>query len=206
MAVIHQATITPTKDELIGPWLRTRPWWDGMDERGPVGTFRLDDPAGEVGIECFLFGSAEGSTLFVPVTYRGAELAGGETHLIGTMQHSVLGPRWVYDGCADPVFVATVANTILTGGRHAEQEVHRTDGTIAAREPTAIVRGTGTGDRPAPHLGSSVSPSDEERRTLVQTGGPTLAIARQVGVDLPAGPGLVGSFAGGDDLALATLS
>ena len=62
MAILHEATITPRKDELIGPWLRTRTWWDGEDERGPVGTFRLDDPAGEVGIECFLFGSSGGTT------------------------------------------------------------------------------------------------------------------------------------------------
>nr|WP_245617138.1 hypothetical protein [Knoellia subterranea] len=55
-----------------------------MAERGPVGTFRLDDPAGEVGMECFLFGSAGGSTLFVPLTYRGAPLAGAEQHLLGT--------------------------------------------------------------------------------------------------------------------------
>ncbi|KGN37892.1 hypothetical protein N803_12590 [Knoellia subterranea KCTC 19937] len=35
-------------------------------------------------MECFLFGSAGGSTLFVPLTYRGAPLAGAEQHLLGT--------------------------------------------------------------------------------------------------------------------------
>ncbi|WP_211253493.1 maltokinase N-terminal cap-like domain-containing protein [Knoellia subterranea] len=82
--MLHRATITPTKGELVEPWLPTRAWWDGIAERGPVGTFRLDDPAGEVGMECFLFGSAGGSTLFVPLTYRGAPLAGAEQHLLGT--------------------------------------------------------------------------------------------------------------------------
>ncbi len=85
MAIIHQATINPTKDQLVEPWLESRPWWDGVAERGPVGTFRFDDPAGEVGMECFLFGSADGSTLFVPLTYRGAALPGAEAHLLGTM-------------------------------------------------------------------------------------------------------------------------
>src|SRR3954454_6523277 len=108
MALLHEATISPRKDELVAPWLRSRRWWDDENERAPVGSFRLDDPAGEVGMECFLFGSASGSTLFVPVTYRGAPLAGADDHLIGTMEHSVLGERWVYDAAGDPVFVATV--------------------------------------------------------------------------------------------------
>ena len=98
MALLHEATISPRKDELIEPWLRTRPWWDGVGERGRVAAFRLDDPAGHVGIECFLFGAAsnldggpepegapdaeERSTLFVPVTYRGARLPGADSALM----------------------------------------------------------------------------------------------------------------------------
>ena len=58
MALLHEATLSPRKDELIEPWLHTRAWWDGVPERDPVASFRLDDPAGQVGIECFLFGSA----------------------------------------------------------------------------------------------------------------------------------------------------
>jgi hypothetical protein len=206
MAVLHEASITPTKDELVGPWLRTRRWWDGIDERGPVGSFRLDDPAGEVGMECFLFGSAEGSTLFVPVTYRGAQLAGADAHLIGTMQHSVLGDRWVYDGCADPVFVATLATTILTAGSQAEQEVHAADGTVSQRAPTVRAHGTGRAGSAATTVISTVAPVDEERRTLIDADGATLTVARRVGADLPSGPALVGSYAGGDDLVLATMT
>ena len=93
MALLHEATISPRKDELVGPWLRTKPWWDGETERAPIGSFRLDDPAGGVGMECFLFGSASGSTLFVPVTYRDAPMPGPEVSLLGTMEHSVLGTR-----------------------------------------------------------------------------------------------------------------
>src|SRR5688572_19185650 len=104
MALLHEATLSPRKDELVGPWLRTRSWWDGESERAPVGSFRLDEPGGAVGMECFLFGSSSGSTLFVPLTYRGAPLPQGEASLLGTMEHSVLGTRYVYDACADPVF------------------------------------------------------------------------------------------------------
>jgi Maltokinase N-terminal cap domain len=148
VALLHEATISPRKDELISPWLRARHWWDGIDERDPVGDFRLDDPAGEVGIQCFLFGSAPGSTLFVPVTYRDAPRPNAETSLIGTMQHSVLGKRWVYDGCADPVVVATVAGVIRNGGREATLRLRRSDGSVIVRESTATVRGNGSANVP----------------------------------------------------------
>lgn len=209
MAILHQATITPTKDQIVGPWLETRGWWDGVAERGPVGTFRLDDPAGQVGMECFLFGSAQGSTLFVPVTYRGAELPGADAHLLGTMEHSVLGSRWVYDACADPVFVATVLETIRTGGTNADLEAHLADGTVERRQPSATARGTGAPDLravPADVVAAAAAPTDEPGRTLIRLRDLTLTVARQVGVDLPAGPGLLGSFAGGDDLVLATVT
>ncbi|KGN31292.1 hypothetical protein N802_04180 [Knoellia sinensis KCTC 19936] len=204
MATLHQATITPTKDELIGPWLQTRTWWDGEKSRGPVGTFRLDDPAGEVGIECFLFGSEAGSTLFVPVTYRGAALAGGEAHLIGTMEHSVLGQRWVYDACGDPVFVSTLIDTIRTEGTHANLVMQMRDGSEIVREPVARAQGSG-GDLPT-DLPAPASPVDEIDRTLVPVGSLTLGVARRVGAELAPGPSLNGDYEGGDGLLLATLS
>lgn len=206
MAVIYQATIVPTKDQLVGPWLETRPWWDGVSERDPVGTFRFDDPAGEVGMECFLFGSADGSTLFVPITYRGAELPGADAALVGTMDHSVLGKRWVYDGCADPVFVSTLVSTIRTGGTNAALEVHRSDGVVESREATATVRGSRAPDLPPVPSDDPVESDDDQERTLLRVGGLTVAVARRVGTDLPAGPSLLGSFAGGQDLVLATVS
>lgn len=203
MAILHQATITPTKGELVEPWLPTRAWWDGIAERGPVGTFRFDDPAGEVGMECFLFGSAEGSTLFVPLTYRGAPLAGAEEHLLGTMTHSVLGERWVYDGCGDPVFVATLIEAIRNGTGEAELEVHRADGSVVTRERNAHAHGTGGLDLPATDPAGSVDVSDEADRTVVRTGDVVVAVARRVGADLGTGARLVGTFEGGSDLTLA---
>lgn len=202
MAVLHEATISPRKDELIGPWLRTRPWWDGIDDRGPVGTFRLDDPAGEVGMECFLFGSADGSTLFVPVTYRGAPLGGGE--LIGEMQHSVLGPRWVYDGASDPVFAATVLDTIRTGGTHAELHVHLADGSEVVREPTTTARGEGDSSVPAHDPGTPVTVTDEADRSVVRAGEVVLTVVRRLG-DAPDGPTLTATFEGGSDLRIAVV-
>lgn len=206
MALLHEATISPRKDELISPWLRARPWWDGTDERGPVGDFRLDDPAGEVGIQCFLFGSADGSTLFVPVTYRGAPRPDAEASLIGTMQHSVLGKRWVYDGCADPVFVATVVGVIRNGGREAALRLRRSDGSIVVRESTATVRGDGSPNAPQLEATGLVSVTDRADRTVVRADGVILVFARHVGAALPPGPSLIGAFAGGTELLLATIT
>lgn len=205
MALLHEATINPRKNELVEPWLRTRRWWDGAASREPVGTFRLDDPAGEVGMECFLFGSASGSTLFVPVTYRGAPLPGAEANLIGTLEHSVLGTRYVYDACADPVFIATLLDTIRTGGHQADLLLARADGTEVVREPTATIQGDGVPTVPAHDPGLPVTSRDEDDRTTIRGAGFELTVMRRLG-DAPPGPALLGSFEGGADLRLAVVS
>lgn len=112
MAVIHHTTLKPTKLELLTSWLPTRPWYQGHAS-GPelvkAGGFRLDDPEGEVGIEFMVVTDASGDTptaYLVPLTYRGAPLDDAEHALVGTMEHGVLGQRWAYDGCHDPVLVA----------------------------------------------------------------------------------------------------
>lgn len=205
MALLHEATISPRKDELVGPWLRTRLWWDGEPERGPVGSFRLDDPAGEVGMECFLFGSASGSTLFVPVTYRDAPLPSREVSLLGTMEHSVLGTRYVYDACADPVFVSTVLDAIRSGGRHAQLRVQRADGVEVDREPDATAQGEGVATVPHHDPGQPVSPVDQPDRTTISGAEFELTVMRRPG-EAPPGPALTGSFQGGTDLRLVVVS
>ncbi|MGW5492262.1 maltokinase N-terminal cap-like domain-containing protein [Streptomyces olivaceoviridis] len=111
MAVIHRTTVKPSKTELLADWLPGRPWYRG-GPAAPVleksGGFRLDDPEGEVGIEFMVATdtSSPGRTAYLaPLTYRGAPLEGAEHALVGTMEHGVLGTRWVYDGCHDPVLV-----------------------------------------------------------------------------------------------------
>jgi hypothetical protein len=205
MALLHEATITPRKDELIEPWLRTRSWWDGAAERGPVGSFRLDDPVGQVGMECFMLGSESGSTLFVPVTYRGTPLAGAEPGLLGTMEHSALGTRYVYDACCDPVFVAAVLDTIRSGSRQADLRLLRADGTEVVREPAATARGEGVPSVPAHDPRVPVSPADGADRTTIIGAAWELTVMRRLG-RAPQGPALIGSFVGGADLRLAVVS
>jgi hypothetical protein len=195
MALLHEATITPRKGELIEPWLRTRAWWDGPGERGPVASFRLDDPAGQVGMECFLFGSQPGSTLFVPVTYRGAPLAAAGSSLVGTMEHSVLGIRYVYDACWDPVFVAAVLDTIRCGGRQADLRLLRADGSEVVREPTATARGEGAPGVPGHDPGLPVLAVDGADRTTITGAFWELTVMRRLG-GAPTGPGLTGQLPG----------
>jgi hypothetical protein len=141
MALVYDATLRPTKLELLTGWIAAQPWAAGIDvsvlER--VASYRFDDPAGEVGIETHLVRSADDRLLHVPLTYRSAPLGGAEAGLVGTTEHSVLGTRWVYDGCIDPVYATALATTILTGGREADIEF--VDGR-RERGPTHV-RGSG---------------------------------------------------------------
>jgi hypothetical protein len=115
MAIFHRATITPTKSELIAEWAPTRPWGpSSADAISVIGSYRFDDPDGRVGMETHLVSA--GDALFqVPLTYRDEPLDGAEDGLITEMQHSVLGPRWVYDGLRDPRFVLMLAAVTMTG-------------------------------------------------------------------------------------------
>ncbi|CAM5511145.1 maltokinase N-terminal cap-like domain-containing protein [Streptomyces tanashiensis] len=139
MAVIHHTTMQPTKLELLAEWLPGRPWYTG-GAGGPspakTGGFRLDDPAGEVGIEFMAVTDGAGPdavTYLVPMTYRGAPLEGAEHALIGTSEHGVLGTRWIYDGVHDPVLVERL-HALLAGRAEAQAQSvdNTTDPTVAA--------------------------------------------------------------------------
>ncbi|MFE2628020.1 1,4-alpha-glucan branching protein [Streptomyces sp. NPDC059374] len=126
MAIIHRTTLTPTKLELLAAWLPSRPWYAGSGEPRPekAGGFRLDDPRGEVGIEFMVITDASGpgtAGYLVPMTYRGAPLDGADHALIGTTEHGVLGRRWVYDGCHDPVLVAELL-ALIDGRAEAQAQ------------------------------------------------------------------------------------
>jgi len=115
MAILHRATITPTKAELIAEWAPTRPWGpSAADPIEVIGAYRFDDPDGRVGMETHLV-AAGGALIQVPLTYRDEPLDGGEAALITEMQHSVLGTRWVYDGLRDPRLVVMMAAVTMTG-------------------------------------------------------------------------------------------
>jgi hypothetical protein len=179
MALLHQASLTPTKLEALAAWAPHRPWFVGTGDLALLGAYRFDDPAGEVGIESFLVRAGDGPVLHVPLTYRGAPLAGAEDALVTEMEHTVLGPRWVYDGCADPAYAAALATTVLTGGREAPLELRQADGVVVAREATTFVVGSGVPGTEVPAV-IDVVRREEGECTVLTAGGLELTVCRVV--------------------------
>lgn len=144
MGIVHPGSeLTPSKADLLAAWLPTQDWWPAGEAVEPfTANFRFDDPAGEVGIESFLLPTGAGF-VHVPLTYRAAPLEGGT--LVGELDHSALGHRWVYDAATDPVYIAEAAAVILEG--RGEVTMLAPDGTGIPRRPfTAHVRGSSSGD------------------------------------------------------------
>ncbi len=199
MAVLHRATLTPSKLDLLTPWLAGRQWAAGAGAVEQLGAYRFDDPAGEVGIETFLLGTSDGRVLHVPVTYRAAPVEGADEHLVGTLQHSVLGPRWVYDGCADPVWAQQLVTVVLTGGTQVALFI---DGRPDPRPPTATVQGSGAAGTPVEEV-TTVSVRDDAGTTVVRAGTHEILLARVVGADVAATHTLTGRWTGGGPATLA---
>lgn len=203
MGIVHRATLTPSKQELVESWLPTRSWADGHRIAAKVAEYRFDDPAGEVGVETILWRTEHGVVLQTPLTYRAAPLRGAVEHLIGTIEHSVLGERWVYDGCGDPVWAATLTAAILTGASQS-QMYFEDDGQRVDIPARMQVRGSG-GDWEAPLVESIDSVSDREDVTTVRAGSVEIDLARVVGALLGLGPHLSGSVGGPVNSVLASL-
>jgi predicted trehalose synthase len=111
VADLHKGTwIRPTKLELLTAWMGGQRWYAAKGATPvltPLAAWRLGDPEGEVGIETHIVldtGGPDAVTYQVPLTYRGAPADGLEHALVGTMEHGVLGRRWVYDAAHDPVY------------------------------------------------------------------------------------------------------
>lgn len=181
MAIVHRTTLSPTKLELLEVWLPRQEWAEGTGSPRLVGAYRFDDPAGEVGLEALLV-ETEIGLVHVPMTYRATPLDGAEAHLIGTMEHGVLGQRWAYDGEFDPVWRTAALNAIFTGATGADLTVHK-DGEVVDTAQTAVqVHGTGSGEVP-PHA--------------------SLHIARQVGEFIGGDEQLLGAWATGEGVLAA---
>lgn len=189
MAKIHPgATLTPHFRDFLPEWVARQPWYpgDGIPSLSPVGYFRFEDPAGEVGIETHLV--TDGSALYqIPMTYRGAPIEDGmpgtEQALITTAEHSVLGTRWIYDGEKDPVWAGQVLHLIHTEG---------------------VTEPSGRGRREARARGHRLTPGDLADDAV------TIELRRVLTVGSPPNePGVIGLIMGtwhpdGPDAATAT--
>jgi hypothetical protein len=193
MALVHRATVDPSKQELVEAWLPTRPWAQGLEITKKLGEYRFDDPAGEVGVETIVFATGEGTSVQVPLTYRAAPLEGADDYLVGTSEHSVLGARWVYDGCGDPVWAATLAGAILTGGSQAQMYLEE-DGRRIDIPPRITVQGSGTPDAEVPVITTVDSVRDDGATTVVRAGDVEIVVARVVGAPIEADETLSGEL------------
>lgn len=169
MAIIHNASISPTKAELLERILG--------EAVTVLGTYRFDDPDGEVGVEAFIARSSAG-TRHVVLAYRGAPLEGAEEHLISTMEHSALGRRWIYDGTRDAVAVACFRRALLGEQDQAVEEIWDNGERVDTREPSArlsVVPGQPPSEDAAAviatHLDLSPEPSPGPRLRATWSGG-----------------------------------
>lgn len=165
MAILHAATLTPTKQELIQQWVPTQPWGLGGGESLElIGAFRFDDPDGRVGMETHL-ARCGGVLLTVPLTYRDEPLIGAEAALITEMQHSALGTRWVYDGLGDPLYRTMLAGVTMTGQGEALSMLGHEGRVVIAPSAVRIQGGGWTVERVAVD-GFEPSSTDEASATF----------------------------------------
>ncbi|MHA7985805.1 maltokinase N-terminal cap-like domain-containing protein [Rathayibacter sp. CAU 1779] len=218
MALLHHAQLVPSKLDLIAAWLPSQPFWPADADPtaiSRIASFRFDDPAGEVGVETLLVGAGE-HVLQVPLTYRNDRLDGADGSLIGTTEHSVLGTRWVYDGPADPVYLAEVVHVAVTGGTEVEQH-YEEDGARVTKPGDAHVRGSGhPGDALPEALTGEQEPVADARLTSDTTTtvsrwrGLEVAVRRRVASsnadDAAGAPALVGDWTGASGAVLVTVA
>lgn len=182
MALVYQATLTPSKLEVLSAWVPYQPWVGHLDIDAltVLGAYRFDDPHGEVGIETHLLRTTDATVLRVPVTYRAGPLPGAGAALIAAIEHSVLGTRWVYDATADPVYAATLAATIHTGATQADLQI-ATDTGLRQQPPSTRVTGTGHATRP-PTVGSITS-TTRGTTTVITAAAVTLVVLHLISPD-----------------------
>lgn len=178
MAIVYAADLKPSKMEMLAQWLPEQSWFTSHPRALiRLGSFRFDDPAGEVGVETQIVGS-ESQIYQVPMSYRGAPLAGAEQFLMGTMEHSVLGKRWIYDATGDPVYQQELALAALTGKPQAIQE-RVVDGQTEVLPETAQLFSNLEAPLPVPDFEFSL-PVTSDAVTSIAVGARTLQVIRRL--------------------------
>ena len=78
------------------------------------------------------------SVYHLPLTYRGAPIEDPAAQLVTTMEHSVLGTRYVYDGLEDEVAIECFARALADVQQQSELEIRTADGTSAGARPQSV--------------------------------------------------------------------
>lgn len=203
MSDIYAAQLAPTKPEAVATFLSARLGTPvSPADVQLVTSFRFDDPAGEVGCETHVARvdvPDHGELLLqVPLTYRGAPLDGApEEALVTTMEHSVLGDRWVYDATHDPIYATELLLAITDAGGGAEQFRVGSDGSrTQIVDGLASVRGTGapaaatdaaTGGAAAEDASQNPAVEEAEGSTIVRLRGAAVEVVRVLDASAVAG-------------------
>ncbi|ASK64550.1 hypothetical protein CFK39_00350 [Brachybacterium avium] len=136
MAIIYQAELSPSKTEILRDFLSGRSWGEA-GELELLGAYRFDDPDGVVGVECHLV--RVGETIYhLPLAYRPERLDGAEEQLLATMQHSVLGERYVYDGLGDEVALDCFRRALCGEQAQAELGIYSDEGELIETRPQTV--------------------------------------------------------------------
>lgn len=188
MAIIYEADLSPSKAEILQSFLAARSWGES-GELELLGAYRFDDPENEVGVECHLVRVGE-TTYHLPLAYRPTRVEDAEEHLLATMQHSVLGERFVYDGLADEVALDCFRRALCGEQQQAELEIYEEDGTLREVRPQSITLSLEVDEGEQP-------PTGEE---LLE--GAPFIIARTIG-DLDGTVRLVATWADGQGVVAA---
>lgn len=119
--IYADADLKPGKEYFHKEFLRR----EGLAHDGVniIAAWRIVDPQGEVGMELFLAELSGVERLVqIPLTYRPQPLS-NDAGLLGTMQHSELGQRWIYDARQDPTFHTALNRTFENEEPAASQKI-----------------------------------------------------------------------------------
>ncbi|WP_080792741.1 CG0192 family protein [Corynebacterium pacaense] len=112
IAKIYKTTLDPTKEAVARAW---------VGDVKLVGSYRLVDTVDDAtGIEVLIASDPDGRLVQIPFTYRSQEINPEQT--LTTIEHGVLGTRWVTNALGDPVAVREFIRTILTGDHGATRD------------------------------------------------------------------------------------
>lgn len=205
MALFHTATLVPSKSDLLAAWVPEEPWCREPAAAVEVlGAFRFDDPAGLTGVETHIV-RVGADTYQVPVTYRNDEVAGAEEALVGTIEHSALGTRWVYDGVHDETYVMMLAGVAMTGQGEALGLVEVDGRWIIAPSTVRLTGGGWSGQRVPVDRFEPVG--DDGSTTVLRNDRFELRFHRCISAAPRPSMGLTASVAGlGDPLLLASVT
>ncbi|ALC04668.1 hypothetical protein CDES_00940 [Corynebacterium deserti GIMN1.010] len=111
-AIMYDTTVVPSKHDIA------QAWTGFVDIQG---SYRLVDTVdGEVGIEVLISKDRDGRLIQIPFSYRSEEINPEQT--LSTLEHGVLGTRWVINALGDPVAVREFIRTIVTGDDGATRD------------------------------------------------------------------------------------